>query len=185
MSAPPRERCDTSTAVVTRGRTHLAALLALLLLVGCASAPEAPPTLRQALLGLGERAATLVLTQPAWSGTDTSAGQDIVLLLGEAEVDARLGITPERFGETLSRALLAAPQGPQVLDWQPDAATPTASDNGNLWLLDSRLEPDGPVLRLSDRDLLPYRLTLALRHPGEDKIRWQRVISGAFDMTAL
>ncbi|WP_458525235.1 hypothetical protein [Onishia taeanensis] len=165
-------------------KARLAILLTLGLLAGCASAPEAPPSLRQALLGLSERAAELVLTQPAWSGAGSSARQDIVLLLGEAEVDARLGITSKRFGESLSRALLAAPEGPQVLDWQPSMASREA-DNANLWLLESRLEPDGPVLALSDRDLLPYRLTLALRHPGDDEVRWQRVVSGAFDTTAL
>ena len=165
-------------------KASLAALVTLWLMVGCAGAPEAPPTLRQALLGLSERAATLVLAQPPWSGAASSEAQDIVLLLGEARVDPRLGIRPERFGESLSRALLAAPQGPQVLDWQPSMVTREA-DNANLWLLDSRLEPDGPLLTLSDRDLLPYRLTLALRHPGDDEIRWQRVVSGAFDTTAL
>jgi len=162
----------------------LAVLAILWLMAGCASTPEAPPTLRQALLGLSDRAAALVLAQPAWSQADTSAGQDIVLLLGETHVNASLGITPERFGESLSRALLAAPQGPQVLDWMPSMTT-RESDNANLWLLESRLEPDGPRLTLSDRDLLPYRLTLALRHPGDDEIRWQRMVSGAFDTTAL
>ncbi|MDI4636593.1 MULTISPECIES: hypothetical protein [Halomonadaceae] len=164
-------------------------MLAILWLVsGCASTPEGPPTLRQALLGLSDRAAALVLAQPAWSQADSSAEQDIVLLLGEPEVDASLGITPARFGESLSRALLAAPQGPQVLDWMPSMTAPEStreSDNANLWLLESRLEPDGPRLTLSDRDLLPYRLTLALRHPGDDELRWQRMVSGAFDTTAL
>lgn len=162
----------------------LTVMTLLWLVSGCASTPEGPQTLRQALLGLSDRAAALVLDQPAWSLADSSAEQDIVLLLGDPEVDASLGITPERFGESLSRALLAAPQGPQVLDWMPSMAT-RESENANLWLLESRLEPDGPKLILSDRDLLPYRLTLALRHPGDEETRWQRVISGAFDTTAL
>ena len=160
-------------------------VLSLLWLVsGCASTPQGPQTLRQALLGLSDRAAELVLAQPAWSPNDSSAEQNIVLLMDKPVVDPSLGITPERFDESLSRALLAAPQGPQVLDWMPSMAT-RESDNSNLWVLESRLEPDGPKLILSDRDLLPYRLTLALRHPGDDETRWQRVVSGAFDTTAL
>lgn len=166
----------------------LTVLTLVWLISGCASTPEGPQTLRQALLGLSDRAAALVLAQPAWSPADSSADQDIVLLLDEPVVDASLGITAERFGESLSRALLAAPQGPQVLDWMPSMTAPEStreSENANLWLLESRLEPDGPKLILSDRDLLPYRLTLALRHPGDEETRWQRVISGAFDTTAL
>lgn len=164
--------------------TCLALLLMLAMLAGCATTPKAPATLRQALLGLSDRAAALVLNQPAWSQTTTSAEQDIVMLLDKPQVDDSLGITSERFGESLTRALLASPQGPQVLDWVPEMAS-RSTDNDNLWLMKSRLETDGAMLTLSDRDLLPYRLTLSLRRPGNDEILWQRVVSGAFDTDAL
>ncbi|WP_245184770.1 hypothetical protein [Halomonas salinarum] len=179
----PESRRGEHLAVASH-QTCLALLFMLVMLAGCASTPEPPATLRQALLGLSDRAAALVLNQPAWSQSATSAEQDIVMLLDKPQVDESLGITPERFGESLTRALLASPKGPQVLDWVPEMAS-RSTDNGNLWLMKSRLETDGAMLTLSDRELLPYRLTLSLRRPGNDEILWQRVVSGAFDTDAL
>ena len=106
---------------------------------------------------------------------------DQVLLLSRPEVNAGLGIENERFNESLVRALLAISDGPQVLDWNTNL-----TDSGdNQWRLESRLMADGPRLSLSDRELLPYRLTLTLRRPGEEAARWEQSLQGALDSTAL
>ncbi len=106
---------------------------------------------------------------------------DQVLLLARPEVNAGLDIDNERFNESLVRALLAVSDGPQVLDWNT-----AMSDSGdNQWRLESRLMADGPPLTLSDRQLLPYRLTLTLRRPGEEAARWEESLQGALDATAL
>jgi len=154
-------------------------LLIALALNGCASDPGPPKTARQALYGLGERAAEATLTAPVWQVPDGER----VLLLAPPEIDAALSVEPEQFGETLTRALLAADAGPQVLDWTPDKATHGAPDN--QWLLESRLIAEGPPLTLSDRQLLPYRLVLALRRPGSAAPRWQQTLTGALDASAL
>lgn len=160
--------------------TRLLALLLpiLLLLGGCAAQPDRPETLRQALFGLGERAAERVIEAPPLPRPPA----DQVLLLATPEVDDTLGIGRERFLESLTRALLGTSDGPQVLDWS-DAMVEGGGDN--QWRLDSRLVADGPRLQLSDRELLPYRLNLALRHPGSDETLWETEIHGAFDATAL
>lgn len=157
---------------------RLASLLTTLLLVGCAGAPERPETLRQALFGLGEVATERVLAAPALPSPST--GQ--VLLLATPEVDPALGIDQERLRESLTRALLGVSNGPQVLNWS-DAMSEGGGDN--QWRLESRLYAEGPRLTLSDRDLLPYRLTLALRRPGNDTVLWTTDISGALDASAL
>jgi len=158
--------------------SRLVALLALTLLAGCAGAPERPDSsIRQALFNLGERAAALVMTAPDLPQPPS----DQVLLLARPEVNAGLGIENERFNESLVRALLAISDGPQVLDWNTNL-----TDSGdNQWRLESRLMADGPRLSLSDRELLPYRLTLTLRRPGEEAARWEQSLQGALDSTAL
>jgi hypothetical protein len=156
----------------------LIALLTALLLTACAGAPERPETLRQALFGLGEVAAERVLAAPALPSPKTSQ----VLLLAPPEVDPTLGIDQGRLRESLTRALLGASDGPQVLNWS-DAMSEGGSDS--QWRLESRLDADGPRLTLSDRDLLPYRLTLALRRPGSETSLWSTDISGALDASAL
>lgn len=158
--------------------TLLLALLMALLLAGCAGAPERPETLRQALFGLGAVAAERVLAAPALPSPKTNQ----VLLLATPEIDPALGIDQERLRESLTRALLGAPGGPQVLNWS-DAMSKGGGDN--QWRLESRLDADGPRLTLSDRDLLPYRLTLALRRPGSEEALWTTDISGALDASAL
>ncbi|MEQ5766084.1 hypothetical protein NFH98_00515 [Halomonas sp. H33-56] len=155
------------------------ALVLLVWLAGCASAPERPETLRQALLGLGQQAAERVAEAPALAG-ETLADQ--VLLLSPPKVDERLELGVGRVQESLTRGLLAIDDGPQVLDWQP-GDTPAADTN--QWLVDSRLIADGPRLTLSDRELLPYRFELRLRRPGDGAALWSTVISGAFDADAL
>lgn len=154
-------------------------LLIALALSACASNPGPPKTARQALYGLGERAADATLAAPVWQEPDG----DRVLFLAPPEIDAALAIEPEQFGETLTRALLAVSSGPQVLDWAPDRAPRDAPDN--QWLLESRLIAEGPALALSDRQLLPYRLELALRRPGNAAPRWQQTLTGALDASAL
>ncbi|EPC00885.1 hypothetical protein L861_05650 [Litchfieldella anticariensis FP35 = DSM 16096] len=157
----------------------LAMALLILAISGCAGAPEQPSPIRQALVSLSERAAQLVLKEPVWNRPTT----EVVILLSAPKVDASLGIDTERLHENLTRALLAQQKGPQVLDWTPVLADTEAPDN--QWLLKCELVSDGPRLTLSDRDLLPYRLTLSLRRPGEEAPRWQRHISGAIDVTTL
>ena len=112
---------------VHRAGSHASLLpwLALVLLVwlaGCASAPERPETLRQALLGLGQQAAERVAEAPALS-RETLADQ--VLLLSPPQVDEKLELGVSRVQESLTRGLLAIDDGPQVLDWQP-GDTPAA-----------------------------------------------------------
>ncbi|MBF8223438.1 MULTISPECIES: hypothetical protein [Halomonadaceae] len=153
--------------------------LMITLLTACASPPDRPTQLRQALMGLSEEATRLLIEEPAW---DLEA-REITLLLSHAEVEESLPIGQARFEESLTRALLAYPAGPQVIDWRPQMSNVTAP--AGQWLLDARLVADGPELRLSDRALLPYRLELRLRRPEDSQPRWERAISGAFDADAL
>ncbi|SEL62311.1 hypothetical protein [Halomonas daqiaonensis] len=159
-------------------KPQLPLLLATLLLAGCAAAPDQPTTVRQALFGLGERAAEQLTATPPMP----RPASDQVLLLAEPAVDPSLGLSDERLLESLTRALLAVSDGPQVLAWR-EAMAEGSFDNH--WRLDSRLEADGPRLRLSDRELLPYRLSLELRRRGGDAPDWRTEISGALDATAL
>ncbi|WP_275286524.1 hypothetical protein [Halomonas elongata] len=160
----------------TRRRTLL--VLLLLALTGCAAAPERPETMRQALFGLSERVAEQVAASPTLPRPAT----DQVLLLAMPEIDPDLGLSDERLMESLTRALLGLDDGPQVLDWRPSLADGAGR---NQWRLDSRLSASAPRLQLSDRELLPYRLTLTLRRPGHDQALWQTHIDGALDATAL
>jgi len=154
------------------------ALLASLLLAGCATGTESPTTLRQALFGLSERAAERLTASPPMP--DPAVGE--VLLVATPEVDRRLGVSEARVMESMTRALLAVDDGPQVLAWR-DAMASGSGDN--QWRLESRLEASGPPLQLSDRKLLPYRLAMALRRAGSDAPVWRDEISGALDATAL
>lgn len=156
---------------------RLLPLLALLALTGCASPGERVEPIRQALLGLGDRAAGQVLA----SG-ELQPPEQQVLLLAPPEVDAALGLTAERVRESLTRALLGVSAGPQVLDWQPDMA---GDADPHQWRLQSHLEASAPRLVLSDRELLPYRLTLTLHRPDNGTPLWETTIEGAFDATAL
>jgi hypothetical protein len=149
-----------------------------LLLAGCATAPERPETLRQALVGLGERAVAR-LTE---TGGLPSPRNEQVLLLGMPEVEATLGVEGERLLESLSRALLGLPDSPQVLDWRAGMANGVGD---NQWRLETRLTAEGEPLSLSDRRLLPYRLTLRLSRQGDREALWEEEILGAFDATAL
>ncbi|ATJ81082.1 hypothetical protein ACFPTY_17815 [Halomonas beimenensis] len=158
---------------------RVATLAFALLLAGCAAgAPERPDRVRQALFGLGQRAATEVAGAPMLARPAT----DQVLLLTRPEVEADLGIAQDRLLESLTRALLALAEGPQVLDWQ---AALSRGAEPNQWRLDSRLVAAGPRLTLSDRTLVPYRLQLILRRPGSETALWQGRIDGALDATAL
>nr|WP_299245567.1 hypothetical protein [uncultured Halomonas sp.] len=155
---------------------RLCCLLLIGVLAGCASAPQTPPQ-RQALYGLGERAAQTIVDEPDWSA------ENIVLLLARPDIDADLEVDTEYFRETLTRALLAQGGGPQVLNWVPSMADASAPEN--QWLLKTRLLAEGPVLTLSDRELRPYRLELALYRPGSATPRWRWSIDGALDISAL
>ncbi|GAB2789289.1 hypothetical protein GCM10027040_14410 [Halomonas shantousis] len=154
-------------------------LLIVLWLAGCAGAPQHPQNPRQAVYGLSQRTAEELLAHPPWN----RASQEIVLLVVPPEVDDSLEITPQRFHESLTRALLAQAGGPQVLDWSPDMERGTTPDN--QWLVVSRLQATDPALRLSDRVLRPYRLELVLRRLGESSPAWQQQLTGALDVSAL
>ncbi|MCK2185671.1 hypothetical protein [Halomonas getboli] len=159
--------------------TLLPLMLTVLLLGGCATGvPAHPQTMRQALHGLGERAADQVIAAPPLPHPAT----DQVLLLAAPQIDAALGVDDDRLLESLSRALLGHDRGPQVLDWRPALSR---GAEANQWRLDSRLIAAGPRLTLSDRTLLPYRLQLTLRRPGSDTPLWQTQLDGALDASAL
>ncbi|WP_445158756.1 hypothetical protein [Halomonas sp. E14] len=154
-----------------------ATLLLALVLAGCAAQPPEPDPIRRALHNLSQRAAEHVVNVEALQPPD---GQ--VLLLAYPQVDQTLEIDSGRFLESLTRSLLSVSPGPQVLDWRPAMA---GQSGGHQWRLESRLDATAPRLVLSDRDLLPYRLTLALHRPDADEAVWQTEIEGAFDATAL
>lgn len=155
---------------------RLCCVLLIGMLAGCASAPQTPPQ-RQALYGLGERAAQAIIEKPDWAAADT------VLLLARPDIDMSLGVDTEYFRETLTRALLAQDAGPQVLNWVPSMAD--ASTPENQWLLKTRLLAEGASVTLSDRELRPYRLELALYRAGDATPRWRWKIDGALDISAL
>lgn len=157
---------------------HLPLVACLLVLAGCAATPEQPTTVRQALFGLSERAAEAVTATPPLP----HPAVDEVLLLAMPQVDARLPLADTRLLESLTRALLAVDDGPQVLEWQ---AAMAEGGHDNQWRLETRLSANGPRLRLSDRELLPYRLSLTLRRLGRDAPAWRTGIEGALDATAL
>ena len=152
-------------------------LLTALLLVGCATQPPAPDPIRQALQNLSDRAANRVMNVVELQPT-----QEQVLLLAAPSVDTSLSITPERFRENLTRAMLRVSDGPQVLDWRPAMA---GNSGDHQWRLETQLDASAPRLQLSDRELLPYRLTLSLYRPDADTALWETEIEGAFDATAL
>ncbi|TFH85343.1 hypothetical protein EQG41_17755 [Billgrantia azerbaijanica] len=153
-------------------------LLALLLaLAGCAAPVEHREPIRQALLGLSDRAARQLLAV-----RELQPPEQQVLLLARPDVDATLGLATERVRESLTRALLGVSGGPQVLDWQPDMA---GDADPHQWRVACRLEATAPRLALSDRELLPYRLTLSLHRPDNGAPLWQTTLEGAFDATAL
>ncbi|MCT8505731.1 hypothetical protein BTW10_07045 [Chromohalobacter japonicus] len=150
-----------------------------LLLSGCAGLGDAPPNdMRQAVYGMSGQAAEALLESPPWSG-DT---QNMVVMLAPPTVDATFNISAARLTETLGRALLAQAEGPQVLDWTPGMMTDDAPDNH--WILESRLNSNG-VIRLTDRELLPYQWEITLRRPGNDAPSWRATLSGALDASAL
>ncbi len=152
-------------------------LLTALLLVGCATQPPAPDPIRQALQNLSDRAANRVMNVVELQPT-----QEQVLLLAAPSVDTSLSIAPERFRENLTRAMLRVSDGPQVLDWRPAMA---GNSGDHQWRLETQLDASAPRLQLSDRELLPYRLTLSLYRPDADTALWETEIEGAFDATAL
>lgn len=156
---------------------NLLALLLALLLAGCAARPPEPDPIRRALLNLSQRAAEHVVNVEALQPPESQ-----VLLLASPQVDRSLEIDSGRFLETLTRSLLSLSPGPQVLDWRPAMA---GQGGSHQWRLESRLEATAPRLVLSDRELLPYRLTLALHRPDADEAVWHTEIEGAFDATAL
>ncbi|MCG6656583.1 hypothetical protein HOP52_02175 [Halomonas campisalis] len=160
-----------------RGHSAVTLLTATLILTGCAAAPPQPDPVRQALLNLSERAAGRVMNV-----AELQPPADQVLLLATPEMDGDLGIDSKRFLENLTRALLGVTPGPQVLDWRPTMAGDVDTQH---WRLVSQLDASAPRLRLSDRDLLPYRLTLALYRADAESPLWRTEIEGAFDATAL
>ncbi|WIX32988.1 hypothetical protein QO259_19645 [Salinicola sp. JS01] len=162
-----------------RALRALVGLGLMTLLSACSGLSSAPETPRQALRGLAASAATGLLKQPPWPVAQTPK---ITVLLGPAEVAARLPISAAALNEALGRALLSQPDSPHVLDWVPaqlDGATP------DQWLLQASLSADAPPLVLSDRTLQPYRLRFDLTHVATPSEHWQWQASGALDLDAL
>ncbi|NIC05179.1 hypothetical protein [Billgrantia bachuensis] len=155
----------------------IALLVLFALLAGCAAQPPEPDPIRRALQNLSDRAVARVMDVDA-----LQPPEDQVLLLASPQVDDSLEIGSERFLESLTRALLGASDGPQVLDWRPAMS---GEGDDHHWRLESRLEASAPRLQLTDRDLLPYRLILSLYRSDSDSALWQTKIEGAFDATAL
>ena len=156
---------------------HSILLLLLALVAGCASQPPPADSIRHALQNLSDRAVARVIQVDA-----LQPPEDQVLLLVSPQVDRALGIDSERFLESLTRALLGASASPQVLDWRPAMS---GTGGPHQWRMESYLEATAPRLRLSDRELLPYRLTLSLYRPDADNALWHTQVEGAFDATAL
>ncbi|MFQ3788795.1 hypothetical protein [Halomonas sp. A29] len=156
---------------------RIALLLSFALLAGCAAQPPEPDPIRRALQNLSDRAVARVMDVDA-----LQPPQDQVLLLVSPAVDASLEIGSERFLESLTRALLGASDSPQVIDWRPAMS---GEGGDHQWRMESRLEATAPRLQLTDRDLLPYRLTLSLYRPDAESALWETEIEGAFDATAL
>ncbi|RKR07416.1 hypothetical protein C7446_0228 [Kushneria sinocarnis] len=159
---------------------QLVVLLLPCWLAGCAlfgnGAPVEP---RSPLASLGESAARQVLAADDWA---IPPGQRVILV-APPQVDDRLPIDAARLRETLIRTLLARDDGPQILAWQPIEGTPSLADNQRI--LSTRLAASAPALKLSDRTLYPYRLTLELTAPTAVSADWKHHIEGAFDADAL
>ncbi len=155
-------------------------VLLTLLMAGCAGMNNEASRHRTPLESLGETAAIEVLKEPPWQGTTASR----VILVTPVQADADFGAQADaRFNDALTRRLLSARHGPQVLSV---ADAPAQADaTANQWRLFSRLQAPLGAITLSDRKLYPYTLTLTLRRGDSDDIWWQQEIDGALDERGL
>ncbi|WP_456268981.1 hypothetical protein M1D97_01530 [Kushneria sp. AK178] len=158
----------------------LPAVLLMLMLAGCAGMDRDPSRHRTPLENLGRTAAADVLKEAPWPD---EAGNRVILVI-PVQADADFGRRADaRFNDALTRHLLSARDGPQVLSV---ARAPAQADApANQWRLFSLLEAPLGTITLSDRQLYPYTLTLTLRRGDSDDIWWQREIDGAFDELGL
>ncbi|MDH2374329.1 hypothetical protein OW493_07430 [Cobetia sp. 14N.309.X.WAT.E.A4] len=163
---------------MSRGLRTLASLMLITGLTGCMGLDQVPRAERDPIYGLGQSAARL-LDEQSW----TPPLGEQVLLLAPPEVDASLEVQPGALNEALTRALLALKDGPQVLNWSNDRP----GIDSLQWRLVARLDTSGGPLRLSDRTLQPYQLTLELvrRLSAERQQTRTFTLSGAFDQAAL
>ncbi|WP_299260799.1 hypothetical protein [uncultured Kushneria sp.] len=154
--------------------------LLTLLMAGCAGMDNDGSRHRTPLENLGQTAAVDVLKAPPWP--DNASNR--VILVTPVQVDADFGEQAgARFNDALTRRLLSARHGPQVLSV---SEAPAQSDvPANQWRLSSRLQAPLGAITLSDRKLYPYTLTLTLRHGDSDDIWWQKEIDGALDALGL
>ena len=154
--------------------------LLTLLMAGCAGMDSDDSRHRTPLENLGQTAAVDVLKAPPW--TDDTRNR--VILVTPVEADAVFGKQADaRFDDALTRRLLSARHGPQVLTVTEAPAQPDAPDN--QWRLSSRLQAPLGAITLSDRKLYPYSLILTLRRSDSDDIWWQKTIDGALDALGL
>lgn len=173
-----RHPCRHARRLLT-GRKALPVLLALVM-TGCAGMDSDTARHRTPLESLGRVAATEVLKEPPWPGDPESR----VLLVTPVQADADFGTRADaRFNDALTRRLLSARHGPQILSVTEAPAQPGTPDN--QWRLSSRLEAPLGAITLSDRKLYPYTLTLTLKRGDSDDVWWQKEIDGALDEQGL
>ncbi|WP_457808963.1 hypothetical protein [Kushneria sp. EE4] len=155
-------------------------VLLSLVMAGCAGQDGDPSRHRTPLENLGQAAATEVLREPPWQDDPQSR----VLLVTPVQADADFGEQADaRFNDALTRRLLSARHGPQVLSV---TEAPARSDApANQWRLSSHLRAPLGAITLSDRRLYPYALTVTLQRGDSDDIWWQKEIDGAFDELGL
>ncbi|GHC24612.1 hypothetical protein GCM10010082_16540 [Kushneria pakistanensis] len=155
-------------------------MLLTLLMVGCAGMDSDTSRHRTPLENLGETAALEVLDEPPWQGATGSR----VILVTPVQADVDFGEQADaRFNDALTRRLLSARQGPQILSV---ADAPAQADApSNQWRLFSTLQAPLGAITLSDRKLYPYTLTLTLKRGSSDDIWWQQEIDGALDERGL
>ncbi|REC93682.1 hypothetical protein [Kushneria indalinina] len=155
-------------------------VLLTLVMAGCAGVENDLSRHRTPLENLGQTAATDVLKEPAWPDDPSNR----VILVTPVQTDTDFGEQADaRFNDALTRRLLSARHGPQVLS--VTEAPAQAGTPANQWRLSSMLEAPLGAITLSDRKLYPYTLTLTLRRGDSDDIWWQKEIDGAFDELGL
>ncbi len=152
----------------------IAIMLLAALLSGCAGMSGSSDSQRPPLERLGARAARAVIE-------GAGSEQPMTLQMAPLEADAAFGAdAARRLDNALTRALLALPNGPQLIPAfvGPDDLAQLPADQ---WLLTSTLRAPSQALQLTDRQLQPYRLLLSLYRGGSATPFWQRTLEGVLE----